>query len=65
MKVKGNVKKAVGKNKKAIKSPPVRDSGGGKENLFAVLTGVLSGLANGLFGGGGGMIVVPMLAFLL
>lgn len=30
-----------------------------------ILTGVASGLANGLFGGGGGMIVVPMLTFLL
>lgn len=36
-----------------------------KENLYAALTGVLAGLANGLFGGGGGMIVVPMLVFLL
>ena len=32
-----------------------------KQNIFAVLTGVFAGLINGLFGGGGGMIVVPML----
>lgn len=33
--------------------------------LFSVLTGVGAGIANGLFGGGGGMIVVPMLTYLL
>ena len=32
-----------------------------KRSLFAVITGVLAGLINGIFGGGGGMIVVPML----
>ncbi len=36
-----------------------------RENLFSVLAGALAGLANGLFGGGGGMIVVPMLTSLL
>lgn len=36
-----------------------------RENAFSALTGALAGLANGLFGGGGGMIVVPMLVFLL
>lgn len=36
-----------------------------KENLFAVLTGSFAGVINGLFGGGGGMIVVPMLTGLL
>ena len=30
-----------------------------------ILTGSVAGIANGLFGGGGGMIVVPMLNFLL
>ncbi len=35
------------------------------EKLYSALTGVLAGLCNGLFGGGGGMIVVPMLTFLL
>ncbi len=36
-----------------------------KNNLFAIITGVVAGLVNGVFGGGGGMIVVPMLTFLL
>lgn len=36
-----------------------------KINSFAILAGVLSGLINGLFGGGGGMIVVPMLNMLM
>ena len=36
-----------------------------KENLYAVIAGGLAGLINGLFGGGGGMIVVPMLIGLL
>ena len=30
-----------------------------------VLTGALTGLANGFFGGGGGMIVVPLMTYLL
>lgn len=34
-------------------------------NLYAILTGSFAGLINGLFGGGGGMIVVPMLTWLL
>ena len=34
-------------------------------NLFAILTGSFAGIVNGLFGGGGGMIVVPMLVHLL
>lgn len=36
-----------------------------KLNIFAVLTGSLAGLVNGVFGGGGGMLVVPMLVSLL
>ncbi len=32
-----------------------------RKNVFAVITGALAGLINGVFGGGGGMIVVPML----
>ena len=35
------------------------------EKLYSVLTGSVAGLINGLFGGGGGMIVVPMLVYLL
>ena len=35
------------------------------KNLMRILTGSVAGIANGLFGGGGGMIVVPMLNFLL
>ncbi len=38
---------------------------GNKETFFAVVTGSVAGLINGLFGGGGGMIVVPMLVALL
>ena len=41
------------------------DNGNKKQNIFAVLTGLSAGLINGLFGGGGGMIVVPMLVSLL
>ena len=36
-----------------------------KEKLYLVLTGVLTGVANGFFGGGGGMVVVPLMTFLL
>lgn len=36
-----------------------------KQTIYAILTGVGAGIANGLFGGGGGMIVVPMLWMLL
>ena len=32
---------------------------------YMVLTGALTGLANGFFGGGGGMIVVPLMTYLL
>ena len=33
--------------------------------LICIVTGAIAGLINGLFGGGGGMIVVPMLTKLL
>jgi len=36
-----------------------------KWKSFAILTGLIAGLVNGVFGGGGGMIVVPMLTFLI
>ncbi|MBR2384650.1 MAG: sulfite exporter TauE/SafE family protein [Clostridia bacterium] len=36
-----------------------------KEKVYLALTGALTGLANGFFGGGGGMIVVPLMTFLL
>lgn len=36
-----------------------------KNKLYLILTGVITGLANGFFGGGGGMIVVPLMTFLL
>ena len=35
------------------------------KNLLTVFGGVLAGLANGLFGGGGGIIIVPILMFIL
>ena len=35
------------------------------KKLYACFVGALSGLVNGLFGGGGGMLVVPLLIFLL
>ncbi|MBE5754272.1 MAG: sulfite exporter TauE/SafE family protein [Clostridiales bacterium] len=36
-----------------------------KTILYSILVGVLSGFINGIFGGGGGMIVVPMLNLIL
>ena len=36
-----------------------------KEKTFAILSGCLAGIINGLFGGGGGMIIVPVLVMLL
>lgn len=33
--------------------------------LYLIMTGIITGFVNGLFGGGGGMVVVPMLIFLL
>lgn len=37
----------------------------GRRIFYLIITGVATGIVNGLFGGGGGMIVVPMLIFLL
>lgn len=36
-----------------------------KERIMLSLIGIVAGIANGFFGGGGGMTVVPMLVFLL
>lgn len=36
-----------------------------KKFLYSAIIGLSAGLINGLFGGGGGMVVVPMLMFLL
>lgn len=36
-----------------------------KKFVYSLLTGSLAGFFNGMFGGGGGMIVVPMLIYLL
>ena len=36
-----------------------------KEKIISVIAGCVTGLINGLFGGGGGMIVVPILTSLL
>ena len=35
------------------------------KNVLTCLFGALSGLVNGLFGGGGGMLIVPLLTLLL
>lgn len=50
--------------KKELSSEKVRISNK-KFNFFSILCGCLAGLVNGLFGGGGGMIIVPMLTNLL
>ena len=53
----------------AVKTARVRDGKNDKgirrERLLKVLAGAVSGAVNGLFGGGGGMIVVPFLKYLL
>ena len=37
----------------------------GKKNFKGILCGLLTGAVNGLFGGGGGMVVVPLLKNML
>ncbi len=34
---------------------------GKRNNILAIITGSLTGVANGLFGGGGGMVAVPLM----
>ncbi|MBO4594177.1 MAG: TSUP family transporter, partial [Clostridia bacterium] len=36
-----------------------------RNNGLKIIVGIIAGLINGLFGGGGGMIVVPCLKYLL
>ena len=36
-----------------------------RSKFYAILTGCVAGFFNGMVGGGGGMIVVPMLVYLL
>lgn len=36
-----------------------------KKNFFAIIGGLVTGFINGLFGGGGGMIIVPLLSIFL
>ncbi len=47
------------------KNKRTKEKNNKKDVLFAILTGGSAGLINGLFGGGGGMLVVPMLSNLL
>lgn len=39
-----------------------RGKSGGVDQLWCGIAGALAGIANGFFGGGGGMVLVPMLA---
>ncbi len=48
-----------------VKNEKTHDKNSKKTVLFSILTGAFAGLINGLFGGGGGMVVVPMLSTLL
>ncbi len=50
------------RNAKTIKTSGYKEK---NYTLFAVMAGALAGFFNGLFGGGGGMIIVPMLIHLL
>ena len=36
-----------------------------KEKILSIILGIITGAINGIFGGGGGMIVVPMLIWLM
>lgn len=41
------------------------DTGSFKRNLYLTLIGAVTGAINGLFGGGGGMVVIPALTHVL
>ncbi len=49
----------------AVKNKNKNHDKNGKKLLYSTIIGLSAGLINGLFGGGGGMVVVPMLMFLL
>ena len=46
-------------------SLPKEKNDGAKTKMQCVVTGAIAGFINGLFGGGGGMIVVPLLMLFL
>jgi uncharacterized membrane protein YfcA len=50
------------KSKKNVEKAKINSK---RLNFYAILTGGIAGIINGVFGGGGGMIVVPMLVSLL
>ena len=52
-------------NKESENSCAKSKKGAKNNKFFAVVTGIAAGFLNGLFGGGGGMVVVPMLTGLL
>ena len=49
-------------SQKILKNKSAKDN---KEKMQCVLFGAIAGFINGLFGGGGGMIVVPLLTYFL
>lgn len=51
--------------KRDEKSAKEKEGNNGKKRVFGIITGLAAGLANGIFGGGGGMVVVPMLIDLM
>lgn len=50
-------------NKKTFNTK--NNSANNKKTIGAILTGIIAGLINGIFGGGGGMVVVPLLTHIL
>lgn len=61
----GKIKKIAKKNERKNLQNNSRTQEKDKPIWQYILTGLCAGIANGLFGGGGGMIVVPMLTYLL